>query len=129
MDSYIFFILHNFSLPLKPAIRRVGNAPRCKEQKAKRVSTLMYILLQDFQNFSRLLISELIVNVKYNFNIPFRVTLKIIIMRASTQFHRWCTVKFYAHSAQRNCFWIGFKAWSSLLTSANGGISLQNIDF
>ena len=93
MDSYIFFILHDFSLPLKPAIRRMGNAPRCKEQKAKRVSTLMYILLQDFQNFSRLLISELIVNVKYNFNIPFRVTLKIIIMRASTQFHRWCTVK------------------------------------
>ena len=93
MDSYIFFILHDFSLPLKPAIRRMGNAPRCKEQKAKRVSNLMYILLQDFQNFSRLLISELIINVKYNFNIPFRVTFKIIIMRASTQFHRWCAVK------------------------------------
>ena len=41
MDSYIFSILYNiinFSLPLNPAIHRMGNTPnilcpRCKEQK------------------------------------------------------------------------------------------------
>ena len=102
MDSYIFFILHDFSLPLKPAIRRMGNAPRCKEQKAKRVSTLMYILLQDFQNFSRLLISELIINVKYNFNIPFRVTFKIIIMRAFNSIPQMVRSQNFTHTQLRD---------------------------
>ena len=46
---------------------------------------LIYILLQAFQNLSRLLVSHLI-NLKYNFNIPIRITRKTIIMGTSFQF-------------------------------------------
>ena len=62
----------------------VSSNIQCKE--TKRASTLICILLQAFQNFSRLLISELIINLKYTFNIPFRINLKAIIMGTS-QFH------------------------------------------
>ena len=45
--------------------------------------------MQAFQNFFRLLfmISELITDLKYTFNIPFRINLKTIIMGTSSQFH------------------------------------------
>ena len=54
-------------------------------QRTKRVSTLFYILLQAFQNYYRLFISELI-NLKYDFSIPFKIILKTMIMGTS-QFH------------------------------------------
>ena len=63
-------------------------------ERTERVSTLIYILLKAFQNFSRLLISELIINRKYTFNIPFRTTLKTIIMETSSQFHDGAQLKF-----------------------------------
>ena len=33
------------------------------------------------------MISELITDLKYTFNVPFRINLKTIIMRTSSQFH------------------------------------------
>ena len=61
----------------------------------------MYNLRQAFQNFSRILTSELIINLKYTFNIPFRITLKTIIMGTSSQFHDGAQLKFYPNLAQR----------------------------
>ena len=60
MDSFIFSVLYeliHFLFTLNPAVHRMGNASnvlcaRCKEQK--RVSTLFYILLQAFQNYTGL---------------------------------------------------------------------------
>ena len=78
----------------------------------KRVSTPIYILLQAFQNFSRLLISGLIINLKYTFNIPIKTTLKTIIMTMGTspQFHDGAQLKFYPELGQKTIhFWIGFK--------------------
>ena len=89
--------------------------------KNKKSLTLIYILLQTFQNFSRLLISELIINLKYTFNIPFRITLKTIIMGTSSQFHDGAQLKFYPHLAQRYYTLLDWvqetfvKVWSSLL--------------
>ena len=72
----------------------------------KRVSTLFYILLHAFQNFSRRLISldgllAIYINLKYTFNVPFTITLKTIIMGTSSQFHDGAQLKFYPHLAQR----------------------------
>ena len=67
------------------------------------------------------MISELITNLKYTFNIPFRINLKTIIMVTSSQFHDGTQLKFYPHVAQRYYIlsdWAQenfFKAWSSLL--------------
>ena len=91
--------------------------------KNKKSLTLIYILLQAFQNFSRLLImiSELITNLKYTFNIPFKINLKTIIMGTSSQFHDGAQLKFYQHLARRYYTlpdWVQetfLKAWSSLL--------------
>ena len=66
---YVYFLpcINLFiSLPLNSAIRRMGNAPNILWLGYKekiRVSTLIYILLHTFQNFSRLLVSELIINL------------------------------------------------------------------
>ena len=66
----------------------MGNAPnilcpRCKEQEESQPYFIFYCkfpkLLWDF-------ISELI-NLKYAFNIPFKITLKTIIMGTFFQFH------------------------------------------
>ena len=89
--------------------------------RTKRVSIQICILLQAFQNFSRLLIgiSELITNLKYTFNIPFRINLKTIIMGTSSQFHDGAQLKFYPHLAQRYCTLLDWvqetfvKGWSS----------------
>ena len=43
----------------------------------------------------RLIISY--INLKYTFNIPFRITLKTIIMGTSSQFHDGVQLKFYPH--------------------------------
>ena len=57
--------------------------PRCKEQKESQPYFMFYYKLSkitlDF-------ISE-IINPKYAFNIPFKTTLKTIIMGTSSQFH------------------------------------------
>ena len=91
MDSYVCSILYkiiHFSLPLNSAIHRRGNTPnilclRCKEQKQSQPYFIFYCeiskIVLDF-------ISELI-NLKYAFNIPFKITLKTIIMGTSFQFH------------------------------------------
>ena len=63
----------------------------------------MYNLRQAFQNFSRILTSELIINLKYTFNIPFRITPKTIIMATSSQFHDGAQLKFYPHLVQGYC--------------------------
>ena len=47
------------------------------------------------------MISELITNLKYTFNIPFKINLKTIIMGTSSQFHDSAQLKFYPHLAQR----------------------------
>ena len=92
MDSYIFYIwykLFYFSLPSNPAIHRMGNAlnilcPRCKEQKELQSYLIFYCKLSKVTLWD--IISELI-NLKYAFNIPFKITLKTIIMGTSSQFH------------------------------------------
>ena len=83
VDSYILSIWYKliyFSLPLNPAIYRVGNAPnilcpRCIEQEESQPYFIFYCKLSYF-------ISELI-NLKYAFNIPFKITLKTITMGTS----------------------------------------------
>ena len=85
-DSYIFSILYkliHFSLPLNTAIHQMGNTPnilcpRCKEQKEPPPYFILYKIILGF-------ISELI-NLKYAFNITFKITQKIIIMGTSSQF-------------------------------------------
>ena len=81
----------------------MGNTPNILSwmKTTKRISKLIYILLQAFQEIYRLLISEIITNLKYTFNIPFRITLKTIIMGTSSQFHDGAQLKFYPHLAQR----------------------------
>ena len=114
---------------LNSPIHRWQNGERTKYSaswisRTKRVSTLIYISVQAFQNFSRLLImiSELIINLKYTFNILFRINLKTIIMGTSSQFHDGAQLKFYPHLAQQRYYilldWVQktfVKAWSSLL--------------
>ena len=71
----------------------------------RRSSCQTHILLQAFQNFSmnsiKFLINELIINLKYTFNIPFQITLKTIIMGTSSQFHDAAQLKLYRNLAQR----------------------------
>ena len=52
-------------------------------------------------DFSSVQIDYYYINLKYTFNIPFRITLKTIIMRTSSQFHDCTQLKFYPHLAQR----------------------------
>ena len=91
---------------------------------------LYFIAMQTFQNFSRLLISELIINLKHIFNISFKITLKTIIMGTSSQFHDGTQLKFYQDLAQRyytRLDWVQetfVKAWSSLLNN-NGNLNVQ----
>ena len=74
------------SLPLNPATHRMGNTsnilyPRCKEQKESH--PIFYCKLSKINlDFT----SELI-NLKYAFNIPFKIALKTIIMGTSSQFY------------------------------------------
>ena len=70
-------------------MRRMGSAPnilrpRCKEQEQSQPYLIFYCKLSKIT--LRLFISELI-NLKYVFNIPFKITLKTIIMETSFQFH------------------------------------------
>ena len=91
MDRYIFPILYkliHFSLPLNPAIDRMGNTPnilcpRCKEQK----ESLPYFVF--YCKLSKITLDFIIelINLKYAFNIPFKIAVKIIIIGTSSQIH------------------------------------------
>ena len=109
MDSqlarYIFSIFYkivHFSLPLNPTIQRIGNAAKILSWMG--IDFQFYIIFccnLSRISLTRLLTSELIINMKYFFTIPFRITLKIIIMGTSPQFHDRAQLKFYPHLAQR----------------------------
>ena len=76
------------------------------------------------------MISELITNLKYTFNIPFKINLKTIIMGTSSQFHDGAQLKFYPHLAQRYYTLLDWvqetfvKARSSLLNNT-GNLDVQ----
>ena len=109
-------------IPFLPHIYRIGSCPT-------------HILLQAFQNFSmnsiKFLINELIINLKYTFNIPFKITLKNIIMETSSQFHDGARLKLYRNLAQRYYTLLEWtqetfvKAWSSLLNN-NANLNVQS---
>ena len=81
-------------------------------------------------DFSSVQIDYYYINLKYTFNIPFRITLKTIIMGTSSQFHDGAQLKFYPHLAQRYYTLLDWvqetfvKAWSSLLNN-NGNLNVQ----
>ena len=80
----------------------------------------------------RLIISY--INLKYTFNIPFRITLKTIIMGTSSQFHDGAQLKFYPHFRSEILHvWIKFKkplsrSGSSLLNN-NGNLQCNSTNF
>ena len=138
MDSYIFSILYkliHFS-SLKPCNTQNGQLTKYSvldvENKKSLNPNLYFIacfpkFLQISHQF-RLIISY--INLKYTFNIPFRITLKTIIMGTSSQFHDGAQLKFYPHLAQRYYTLLDWvqetfvKAWSSLLNN-NGNLNVQ----
>ena len=81
-------------------------------------------------DFSSVQIDYYYINLKYTFNIPFRITLKTIIMGTSSQFHDGAQLKFYPHLAQRYYTLLDWvqetfvKTWSSLLNN-NGNLNVQ----
>ena len=91
IDSYIFSIWYKviyFSLPLNPAYTewsmcQIFCVPDVKNKNS--LNPVLYFIA----NFPKLLwdfFSELI-NLKYAFNIPFKITLKTIIIGTFFQFH------------------------------------------
>ena len=85
---------------------RMGNAPNIlghKEQKESQPLFIFYCKLSKVSLVAWLLImiSELRTNLKYVFNIPFRINLKTIIMGTCSQFHDGAQLKFYPHLAQK----------------------------
>ena len=87
---YIFYHvqIYSFFSSLNPAIHIMGNAsnvlcPRCKEQIESQPYFIFYC---KFSKITLDFTSELN-NLKYVFNIPFKITLKTIIMVTSSQFH------------------------------------------
>ena len=90
-DGYIFSIwykLIHFSLPLNPAIHKMGNSPntlcpRCKESDETHPHFIFQCKLsQTTLNF----INELI-NRNYNFQFPFKICIKDILMGNSSHSH------------------------------------------
>ena len=79
--------LTHFSLPLNPAIHRMGNSstpicPRCKEYETHPHFLFRCKLSQTTLNF----INEL-VNLNYALQSPFRISIKDILMGNSTHSH------------------------------------------
>ena len=92
MDSYTFFILYkliHFSLPLNHEIRSMGNTPnilcpRClRVNKEQKESQPYFVFYSKLSKITLDFISELI-NLKNAFNVPFKITLKTIIMGNSS---------------------------------------------
>ena len=84
----IWYKLIYLSLPLNPAIYRMGNVPnilcpRCKEKEEPQPYFIFYCKLP---KITLRFFSE-ITSLKYAFNIPFKIILKTIIKRTSFQFH------------------------------------------
>ena len=77
----MWYKLIYLSLPLNPAKHRIGNGPNILYPKVKSKKSLNSIL-DIIARFPKKL-----VNLKYAFNIPFKITLKTIIMGTSYQFH------------------------------------------
>ena len=107
---------------------KMSNAPYilclgCKEQKESQPWFTFYWKLSEIYLLARLLImiSQLRTNLKYTFNIPFRINFKNMIMGNSFQFHDGAQLKFYPHLAQRYyklLDWVQetfVKTWISLL--------------
>ena len=82
------------ALPLNPAIHRMGNEPNllCLRFEKALFSILnpslnpFFLFYWKFSKITLDFISEL-VNLKYAFDIPIKITLKNMIMRTSSQFH------------------------------------------
>ena len=143
MDKYIYILscINLFISLLKPCntIHRMDN-PATHQifcvldvRSKKSLNPNLYFIasflkfLQTSHQF-RLIISY--INLKYTFNIPFRITLKTIIMGTSSQFHDGAQLKFYPHLAQRYYTLLDWvqetfvKASSSLLNN-NGNLNVQ----
>ena len=91
IDSCVFSSLYkliHFSLPLDPATHRMGNAPNilCPRFKEQTDSQPYFIFYCKLFKIALGFTSELI-NLKYPFNIPFKIILKTIIIETSSQFH------------------------------------------
>ena len=147
MDKYIYILscINLFISLLKPCntIHRMDN-PATHQifcvldvRSKKSLNPNLYFIasflkfLQTSHQF-RLIISY--INLKYTFNIPFRITLKTIIMGTSSQFHDGAQLKFYPHFRSEILHvWIKFKkplsrSGSSLLNS-NGNLSTIQLIF
>ena len=135
LASYIFSILykliHKFIQDRKPC--NTQNVQRTKYSvswtlRTKRVSTLIYCKLSKIS--LDFLFSDLIINLKQTFNIPFRITPKTTIMGTSSQFHDGTQLKFYQHLAQRYCtFGVGSRnlCQDLELLNNNGNLTMCNL--
>ena len=133
MDSYIFSILYkliHFSPPFHPAIHRMGNGlniqcPRCKEQKESQPYFIFYCNL--FKITLDIIIE--LINLKYAFDILFKITLKTIIMGTSSQFNDGVQLNIFPTYSSDTTSKLDsketfVKAWSSLLNN-NRNLNLQ----
>ena len=133
MDSYIFSILYkliHFSLPFNPAIHRMGNGPniqcpRCIEQKESQPYFIFYCKL--FKITLDIIIE--LINLKYVFDIFFKITLKTIIMGTSSQFNDGVQLNIFPTyssdtTSKLNSKETFVKAWSSLLNN-NRNLNIQ----
>ena len=136
MDSYIFSILYkriHFSLPLNPAIQYTewaGNTPnilcpRCKEQKESQPYFIFYCKL--FKITLDIIIE--LINLKYVFDIFFKITLKTIIMGTSSQFNDGVQLNIFPTYSSDTTSKLDsketfVKAWSSLLNN-NRNLNIQ----
>ena len=94
-DCYIFLIwykLVHFSLPRSSAIHRMGNTPttlcpRCKEREESHPHFIFHCKLSQ-TTLSQLHLSHLIsINLNYNFQFPFKICVKDILMGTSCHTH------------------------------------------
>ena len=96
-DGYIFSIwykLIHFFLHSNPTIHRIGNAPNilCLRYKAREESHTHFMFYCKLSKTTPDFISELI-NLNYFFNVTFKISLKAIIMGASSQFYAGIELK------------------------------------
>ena len=90
-NGYIFSIWYkiiHFSVPLNPALHRMGKnpnslCPRCKEREESHPHFIFHCRLSqttlDFINK--------LINLNYNFRTPFRISIKDILMATSPHTH------------------------------------------
>ena len=123
MDSYSFFHYLFFS-SLKPSNIHNARNILCPRLKNKKSLNPNFYFITSFPK----LLSELI-NLKYAFNIPLKITLKTIIMGISSQFHDAVHLNILRTLSseilllffvQKNLV----KAWSSILNN-NGNFNVQ----